>query len=183
MNVIMKENEVRCYRIKLSKIQMKAYIVFLLLLSEEVEHSFTGRKGITDPAFGSMKSFRMTLKKHVYNRPNIRLRSNKSTSIMTYFKVLGSVLMNNCVCGTRYCPYQFCSCLFWISIGRLKCGLCFFRLFFFNWVCHYIFLSIIWCLEDIIHTFWKNFWLTFTQCSLYCRSYSIVSKYLLLYIK
>lgn len=55
MNVIMKENEVRCYRIELSKIQMKAYIDFLLLLSEEVEHSFTGRKGITDPAFGSQK--------------------------------------------------------------------------------------------------------------------------------
>lgn len=65
MNAIMKENEARHYRIELSKIQMKAYIVFLLLLSEEEEHSFTRRRGITDPPFGSQRSFKMTLKKHV----------------------------------------------------------------------------------------------------------------------
>lgn len=65
MNTVMKENEARHYRIELSKIQMKAYIVFLLLLSEEAEHSFTRRRGIRDPAFGSQKSFRTTPKKHV----------------------------------------------------------------------------------------------------------------------
>lgn len=54
MNAIMKENEARHYRIELSKIQMKAYIVFLLLLSEE-EHSFTRRRGITNPPFWGVR--------------------------------------------------------------------------------------------------------------------------------
>lgn len=43
-----------------------------------------------------------------------------------YFEVLGSVVVNNCVYGTRYCLYQFCHCLSWISAERLKCGLCVF---------------------------------------------------------
>lgn len=65
MNTIMKEKEARHDKIELSKIWMKAYIIFLLLLSEEVEHSFARRRGIRDPAFGSQKSFRITPKKHV----------------------------------------------------------------------------------------------------------------------
>jgi len=35
MSTVMKENEASHYRIELSKIHMKAYIVFLLLLSEK----------------------------------------------------------------------------------------------------------------------------------------------------
>lgn len=85
------------------------------------------KEGYYRPCFWeSEASFRMTLKKHVCNRQNIRLKSNKSTRTTMYIKVLGSVLINNCVCGTGYCRYQFCHCFFWISTGRLKHGLCVF---------------------------------------------------------